>query len=768
MALNFRTIMGNFTPTKKAHKSEGFTLDFVRHFVSKLTRINFIFCGLLFLLLPLSVRAEVGPPKIGLALSGGGAKGFAHIGALKALEELEIPVNYISGTSIGSIVGGMYAIGYSPEQMMEMVMGQNWEFVISDQMIRDYVPVFEKEEMDRYLVSLPFKGRSIKVPMSFLRGQNIMHLLTNLTVRYHDVSDFTTFPIPFSSIAVDIETGEEVVLDHGFLPDCMRASMAIPTAVNAQDIEGRMLVDGGVVNVFPVDVVRKMGADVVIGIDIQTGLYTQKDLKNDGRNLIHQLVALMGKQKYDSNVASCDILVKPDILGYSVSSFSERAANELYFSGYNAVMQQRDTLLSLKEKYNLKPAVRNNYSTVTHDDVFFIKEVKVNVKAEEIKEYIKGKLEFEEGTFVPFYLISDGIQKIYASTNYNKVSYRLTGGKEKTLHILLDEANSSMLNLGVHYNDENNASLLLNSTIRNKLGVGSMLSVDLRLTESPGFKLRYTLDRGAFPGLEFRYGANAASFDLYYGGRRAGFVNGNINQVQLNTHSIFKHSLTVGLGVEMELYDIESFVYNVPDDVEPLVLRDENFYNYHVYAKLDTRDNKYFASQGILLTATGKVITNDLYSLDGETPLIMAGVKYKKIKTLSRNFALLPSIYARFLFGSQVPPYYFARIGAEDWIENIDYHIPFYGMRLAEIQTKEVIVGKIEGRLHLGKSNYIHAYLNGGVYGENFDLPDENQFLIGGGLGYSAKTFVGPLMFILSGSNNNNKLVSSFSLGYWF
>lgn len=763
MALNFRIIKNKlFAPLKTGNKTVSTT-----GFSAGTKHISLNLCCLAILSLTLSVRAEITPPKIGLALSGGGAKGFAHIGALKALEELEIPVDYISGTSIGSIVGGMYAIGYSPEQMMEMVMKQNWEFVLSDHMVRDYVPVFEKEEMDRYLLSLPFRGRSLQLPMSFMKGQNIMQLLTNLTVRYHDVSDFTTFPIPFTSIAVDIETGEEIVLDHGFLPDCMRASMAIPTAVNAQEIDGRMLVDGGVVNVFPVDVVKNMGADVVIGVDIQTGLYTQDELK-DGRNLIHQLVALMGKQKYDKNVASCDIIVKPDIQGYSVSSFSERAANELYNSGYNAVMQQRDTLLKLKEYYNLKPTPRSNYATVSGDDVFYIKEVKVNVATDETKDYIKGKLEFEEGSFVPFYLISEGIQKIYASTNYDKVSYRLTGGKEKTLHIMLDEVNNSMLNLGVHYNDDNNASLLLNGTIRNKLGVGSMLSVDLRLTETPGFKMRYTLDRGAIPGLEFRYGANSSSFDLYYSGRKAGFVNGNINQIQLNTHSIFKHSLTVGLGVEMELYDIESYVYNVPDNVEPLVLRDENFYNYHVYAKLDTRDNKYFATKGVLLTATGKVITNDLYSLYGGTPLIMAGVKYKKIKTITPNFALLPSIYARFLFGSQVPPYYFARIGAEDWIENIDYHIPFYGMQLAEIQTKEVVVGKVEGRLHLGKSYYLHAYLNGGVYGEDFNLPDENQFLIGGGLGFSAKTFVGPLMFILSGSNNNEKMVSSFSLGYWF
>lgn len=706
-------------------------------------------------------------PKIGLALSGGGAKGFAHIGAIKALEELKIPIDYIGGTSIGSIVGGMYAIGYTPESIMQIVEKQDWDYAISDKMIRDHMPFFEKEEMDRYVISLPITKRNIEFPSYFVKGQNIMQLLTDYTIRYHSVTSFSQFPIPFLCIATDLVSGEEVVMKEGFLPECMRASMAIPAAVSAEEMNGRLLVDGGVSNVFPVDRVREMGADLVIGIDIQSGLHTKEEL-NDGRNLIPQLVAIISKDRYEENVKNCDYHIQPDIKGFSISSFTVTAARELYKRGYNAVMNNKDEFIRLRDSLKLVSYPVEKYKPIGKDDVFFIRKIDVKKSNAELSTYVKGKLEIQEGTFVPLYLITEGIQKLYATTNYEKVMYKLLGGKEKILEIELIEANSSYLNIGLHYNIEDQSSLLINTTLKNKIGLGSLLSMDLRLSKLPGFKFRYTLDRGAIPGVEFRYNVNSSSFDLYNQGVLAGFVKGNINNIQLNTHTILNHKFTIGAGMEMEIYDVQSFYYNAPDGENPLSLTDENFYNYQLFLKFDDRDSKYFPTSGSFLQAYGKIITNDLTTLYGGSPLLLASLKYKHSKEIFDKMTVSPGVYARLLWGDEVPPYYFSRIGGEDWVEILENQVPFYGMRLAEIQNLEVVIGRLELRYNIYKTHNIHAFFNVGGVSSDFNVLDSGYLIWGGGLGYSIDSFVGPLSFTLTSSSNSERLTNYFSLGYWF
>ena len=216
----------------------------------------------------LNGQDTISHPRVGLVLSGGGAKGFAHVGALKVIEESGIPVDYITGTSIGSIVGGLYAMGYDAETLEKVIGTQNWEALLSNESRRTFIPAIEKEEQSRYLLSLPINAKKISIPEGVLNGQKAMDLFTYLSYGYHDVTDFSQLPVPFKCIAADIATGEEVVLDNGFLPRAMRASMSVPAVFAACKMEDRMLVDGGIINNFPVDRCREMGADIIIGIDI--------------------------------------------------------------------------------------------------------------------------------------------------------------------------------------------------------------------------------------------------------------------------------------------------------------------------------------------------------------------------------------------------------------------------------------------------------------------------------------------------------------------
>lgn len=237
-------------------------------------------------------------PKIGLVLSGGGAKGFAHIGVLKVLEELNMPIDYISGTSMGSIIGAFYAMGYSATDIEKLVLNQDWEELLSDKVSRKYIHVKDKVNLDRYVVSFPIKPKGIRIPAGIVQGQNIINLFEQSTIEFHNQTDFRKFPIPFVCIATDLETGDAVVLDKGNISQALRASMAIPTVFTPVEIDGKLLADGGMINNFPVEEVIKMGADIVIGVDVQTGPRDKSEL-NSIEDIINQAVSLMAKKEFE-------------------------------------------------------------------------------------------------------------------------------------------------------------------------------------------------------------------------------------------------------------------------------------------------------------------------------------------------------------------------------------------------------------------------------------------------------------------------------------
>ncbi len=213
-------------------------------------------------------------PKIGLALSGGGAKGFAHVGVIKVLEEIGLPIDFITGTSMGSIIGGLYAIGYSVGELEELVTATDWNDLFRDRVRRRDLAIESKMLDGRYMLSLPLNGLAPGLPTGLIAGQKISKLFERLTLPYHDVSDFRQFPIPFACVATDIVTGEVVVLDHGYLPEAMRASMSIPSVFTPVEIDDHLLVDGMLVRNFPVEEVRALGADIIIGVDVGAGVCT--------------------------------------------------------------------------------------------------------------------------------------------------------------------------------------------------------------------------------------------------------------------------------------------------------------------------------------------------------------------------------------------------------------------------------------------------------------------------------------------------------------
>jgi len=224
---------------------------------------------------------QVKRPKVALVLSGGGAKGFSHIGVLKILEQEGIPVDMIVGTSIGSLVGGIYSLGYTAQELEDICKAQDWQTLLLDELPRFYLSKDDRALQQKYLFNLHIdEKKKITLPQGVIKGQNVLNLLCGLTGNVPSDMDFSKLPIPYACVAANLETGQEVVLTQGSLPTAMYASMAVPGIFQYPEREDLVLIDGGVVNNFPVDVAKRMGADIIIGVDISDEFYARDKIKS--------------------------------------------------------------------------------------------------------------------------------------------------------------------------------------------------------------------------------------------------------------------------------------------------------------------------------------------------------------------------------------------------------------------------------------------------------------------------------------------------------
>jgi len=300
------------------------------------------------ILFPGPVRAGE-RPKIGLALSGGGARGAAHIGVLRVLEEMRIPVDYIAGTSMGSIVGGFYAAGMSPDKLEETLLGIDWDLAFRDRPRREDLSFRRKQDGDDYPISFQvgWRNRRLRVPKGLLQGQNLNAILTSLTLPVALVDDFDGLAIPYRAVAADIVSGEKVVIDSGNLATAMRASMSIPGIFSPVQIDGKMLVDGGIASNLPIETVREMGADIVIAVDISTPLMRREQLQS-ALSITGQLSGFLTRRNTEREIGTLggkDVLIVPPLGSIGSGSFAR--AGEAVPIGEQAAREAASILAAL-------------------------------------------------------------------------------------------------------------------------------------------------------------------------------------------------------------------------------------------------------------------------------------------------------------------------------------------------------------------------------------------------------------------------------------
>ncbi len=370
-------------------------------------------------------EASSGRPKVGLVLSGGGARGAAHIGVLKVLEKEHIIVDYIAGTSMGAVVGGLYASGLSPEEIEKELELVDWKDIFSDAPRRQELPFRRKKDAQNYItgVEIGVKGRKIALPKGLIAGQKLGFLLKSLTLHTADIKDFDHLPVPFRAVAADIETGEMVVLSRGNFTEAIRASMSIPGVFSPVEIGGKLLVDGGIARNLPVDVVKEMGADVVIAVDIGSTLSKREEL-NTLIDVYRQVLTVMGQQNVVEQVkliGKDDCLIRPELGRISTADFPR--ATEIIRIGEEAALNCRETL----QRYAVSPEEHQAFLKRRFLGMSY--PVRVDFVKVKETEHISGKvvedkLKTKAGKDLNLKILKDDLARVYGIGAFEHVDFQ--------------------------------------------------------------------------------------------------------------------------------------------------------------------------------------------------------------------------------------------------------------------------------------------------------------------------------------------------------
>ena len=377
---------------------------------------------------PAPPNAPGKPPRIGLALSGGGARGIAHVGVLKALDEMRIPIHCVTGTSMGSIVGGTFAAGTPPARLEELVLTADWAEIFRDQPPRAEISMRRKVDDYKTLFAPEFgvKDGGLALPMGVIAGISIEAFFRVLAEPAMGITDFDKLPIPFRAMATDIETGQSVVLDRGSVAQAMRASMAVPGAIAPVEIDGRLLVDGGIANNLPIDEARRLCADVVIAVNISTPPLTRTQLTS-ALAIAGQLINFLGKQTVDDQLKSMgsgDVLIEPELGTISASSFA-RSADAIRI-GEEATRKLAPSLA----RYSLPPEqyaalratrVAAGKSLGTVDEIRFEGLERTN------PEVLRRMVESKPGEPLTEAKVGADLRRIYGRGDFERVDYRISG-----------------------------------------------------------------------------------------------------------------------------------------------------------------------------------------------------------------------------------------------------------------------------------------------------------------------------------------------------
>lgn len=746
-------------------------------------------------------------PVVALVLSGGGAKGAATVGALKFMEQYDLPIDMVVGTSIGGLLGGMYAMGYDVAYLDSLIRNMDWDMALSDKVSSDYIPYSRQQYKERFALSIPFyyrpdddrrpdsgdgvfRSRSGEpldlsaavtgfaellsgnvvgsLPSGLVYGQNVNHIISSRTVGYSDSLSFFDLPIPFACVATDLASCKAKVWHSGSLNLAMRSTMSIPGLFTPVRTQGMVLADGGMRNNFPVDLARQMGADIIIGIDLSTSSKNASEIRNLA-DILMQGVDMLASDAFQRNVEKVSVYIHPDLEGYNMLSFNAEAVDSMLVRGYKGAEVMAPQLDSVRRLVGRKahrtlqapPAVDIGRRPVLIDSV----EV-VGVSPRDA-EYIRSKMLIEAGSLVDFRSLENDIATVFGEGSFDFVNYELRGREEPyRLRLICKRGPMHQFGVGFRVDSEDLVAVLLNLGLNVNAMQGHSLDMTARVGANPYMDVHYAYRAPRIPVLNGRVRVRWTDRNNFISGTNFFNISFLLTSAEAYISNFRWSNLDMKLGIKNDYYRIRKILStDVIGDYDP-GSSSRDYPGAFVLGRMETLDNGYFPTKG---ASAG--IRYDLVSrvFDPDQPHFFGVLAMDGLMPVTWNrFTLLPQGSLRFLFGDEIPLVYANALGGDIRGRYVDQQIPFVGIDNAAFRRNNLLVGRLDARYRFGKSHYVSLMGNVSYDFYTFQQFEYGEWLYGLGAGYAYQTAVGPLKLQLYWSSLSKRVGAYFSLGFNF
>ena len=720
--------------------------------------------------------------KVGVVLSGGGAKGMAHIGVLKVLEKAGIPVDIVTGTSIGSIVGGLYAIGYNAHSLDSMVRAQDWTYVITDKEDLRKQSLLDRKKATTYLFTtgLTIGKRDVNAG-GLIKGKNLAELFQKLFVGYTDSLNFTNdLKIPFACVATNIMDNSEIVFHSGRLPQAIRASMSIPAAFSPVRIGDMVLVDGGLKNNYPVDVAREMGADIVIGVTLNGKPKKAEDIRGTMK-IVGQIIDVNCVNKYDENKAITDLWMNVDPHGYSTASFTSEAIDSLIRYGEEEAMRHWDEIIALKQRIGIDDSFRPTIHHPLKPNAMTERQRVVGFSFENMtsqaERFLRQKFHLSKVDSIDAQMEQELTTSMRMDLFYQTAECQLLPQGDGVRVILVAGNRKSMqFHAGVRYDTEENAALQLGIDIPLKTAVPVETDITLRLGKRLMARGEITVHPRSFTRPTFSYTFRRNDIDAYSHGDLDYNIRYNQLQAELLPINFDLRHFNLQMGMRWDYFHYRNQLGS--ETARQVSLENEHFFSYRARLAFNSEDDWNFPTRGARFNAEYAYVTNDLAKLD---VLDADGKKQGKAMGMSdvsadwrmsfsfnSRFTIQPMLYGRLLFGSVVAAGLGNTIGSEWFGHYIEKQMPFAGIGNLEYVNHHFVAAQLQAQQRIGKNNYLLLRVSAAQQAAMLKELLDYRTMIGVQGAYYYNTMFGPVGATLGYSNYTKKAYFFINLGYEF
>lgn len=719
-------------------------------------------------------------PKVGLVLSGGGAKGFAYVGLLKVLEEVNMPIDYIGGSSMGAITAALYSVGYSPETISEIIKIQDWNSIISDIQERKYIAYEEKLFSEKYIFSIPIEEKIFALSKSINTSFNVDLMLNKLFAPAANIQDFNDLPIPFLCIGTNLLTGEAEVLNKGNLARAVRASMAIPGYFSPTLFNENYLVDGGVVNNYPAEQVKAMGADIIIGGDVQAGLKSEIKEISSMTTILDQVISFNRIEANKKGMELTDYYVKFE-MPFSMMDFSDY--DSIMTIGEKVARDHYDELKALADSINgLRNTLQQRQQVEKIDSVFINEIIWPDIEKKR-KERMRVLFDNVEKNKISFSQLEEKMYLLNGTKRFNELRYEFEPTKTDSLNVKIkgNNSNKGSLAAGLHYDNVYNGSILLNIALRNIKHGRSKFFVDVVLSQNPRLKSMFIINNGFKPGFGLETDFYNFDFSQYKNGEK-------INSWQFDSYMVgafmpltIQNNFLFKTGFQYELFRFKQDIIVDPDLEAYNKFAD--YGNFYFSFNHDSRDRVNFTRKGQFVEFKFKHVFpfSNQWS-DVLTNASIMYLKYNAYVSLSDKIVIKPGLFLGYTFSKQLEAdetggsplertsavQHMFGFGGLNPVNYVESHVPFTGMQFVEQMGLYAGIASLKIEYQFLPKLYTTLMSDFGINETNIDNIDNIKGLFGYGVKLSYNSFIGPIEFSVMSSNIDTSVSTFLNIGFWF